>query len=779
MATGKLWPPSGMSCTHRMIHPRGHALIVLLASAPAWANFPPLPQLQVDPAEAAVGKPVRFSAAGTVDPDMGPAAVTFSWTFDDGTSATSAEVTRTFDTPGAVRVTLTVSDGADTAVLDGSALILEAPVAGCCAKSSPLVPGEAGALWVVNPDSDSVTRLLIADSTTREIPVCRRPGSVAWDASARLLYVACETALRVLDAGGAMVRELDGSLRPAAVVTQPATGRVLVTDQATPALLVFEPGGRAELARYPLAADPSSIALTADGTRAFVSHFLTRGQRGRVSRVDLTSGSVTGIELPEDPGPDTTSSGRGFPNLLGALAVEPAGKWVWVGGLKSNTASGPRLTGSPLAPTNWVRGFAARLEVTADVEPPERRLDTNDADSVTGIAFSANGRYAFLAHQGAGTLSVYDVPAMGLSGRGDGSTVPFVARIPLCDAPRGAILSPDGTRLFVSCWLARTVAVIDLSNPREPRLTAQVEVTKEPLSAQVALGKRLFFRSSEPKHSKGNYVACASCHPDGASDGRTWDTSQKGEGLRNTRDLRGHGTAEGPLHWSANFDEVQDFERDIVEQFGGTGLAQDGQPPFAPLGRSNAGRSTELDALAAFVASLREAPPSPFRSPDGTLTASALRGRGLFFAAGCDQCHSGPLRSDSSLEVAPSSWKLWDIGTITPMTGERLGQPLAGIDTPGLVGVWASAPYLHDGSAATLRDVLRTSFKAARLEGTSDADLDDLVTYLASIDGRPEVSTAPTLPADESRGRCACSSGPLLPLFAFVLLSLRRRRRHV
>ena len=762
----------------------GPGLVVVLAAAPAWANFPPLPRLQVEPEEAAVGQPIRFSASGTVDPDMGPAALTFSWTFDDGTTATGAEVTRAFNGAGAVRVTLTVSDGADTAVVDGRALVLDPPAAGCCAKSSPLAFGESGVLWVVNPDSDTVTRLVIADSTTREFPVCRRPGSVAWDASRRLLYVACEAALRVLDADGAMVHELTGQLRPAAVATEPASGRVLVTDQAAGALLVLEPGGRAEVTRFPLAADPSAIALTADGKKAFVSHFLTRGEHGVVTRVDLASGSTTRIELVEDAGPDTTSSGRGFPNLLGALALEPAGKWIWVGGLKSNTGSGPRLRGAPLAPTNWVRGFAARLDVSADLEPPQRRLDTNDADSVTGIAFSANGRYAFLAHQGAGTLSVYDVPAMGLSGRGDGSSVPFVARIPLCEAPRGAVLSPDGTRLFVSCWLSRAVAVVDVSSPREPRLVAQVPVTKESLPEQVALGKRLFFRSSEPKHSKGNYVACASCHPDAASDGRTWDTSQKGEGLRNTRDLRGHGTAEGPLHWSANFDEVQDFERDIVEQFGGTGLAQDGQGPFAPLGQSNAGRSAELDALTAFVASLREAPPSPFRNPDGTLTPSAERGRRVFFATRCDQCHSGPLRSDSALEPDPASWKLWDIGTQTTMTGERLGQPLAGLDTPGLLGLWASAPYLHDGSAATLRDVLRVPFKAARLEGLSEAELDDLVTYLASIDGRPEVSTAPPLPADETRRRCGCSSGSVLPLLLLLLLlllpvlSFRRRRRH-
>jgi cytochrome c peroxidase len=49
---------------------------------------------------------------------------------------------------------------------------------------------------------------------------------------------------------------------------------------------------------------------------------------------------------------------------------------------------------------------------------------------------------------------------------------------------------------------------------------------------------------------------------------------------------------------------------------------------------------------------------------------------------------------------------LHDIGTLTPSSGRRPGDTLTGIDTPTLRGVWASAPYLHNGSAATLRDAV-------------------------------------------------------------------------
>ena len=71
-------------------------------------------------------------------------------------------------------------------------------------------------------------------------------------------------------------------------------------------------------------------------------------------------------------------------------------------------------------------------------------------------------------------------------------------------------------------------------------------------------------------------MSCASCHNDGGHDGRIWDLTGMGEGLRNTVSLtRPRRQAHGFLHWSANFDEVQDFEGQIRTLAGGTGLMTD------------------------------------------------------------------------------------------------------------------------------------------------------------------------------------------------------------
>ena len=83
---------------------------------------------------------------------------------------------------------------------------------------------------------------------------------------------------------------------------------------------------------------------------------------------------------------------------------------------------------------------------------------------------------------------------------------------------------------------------------------------------------------------------------------------------------------------------------------------------------------------------------------------------------------------------------LRNIGTIKPSSGQRLGGPLTGIDTPTLRDVWATAPYLHDGSAATLGDAVSTHNGVS----ITDPDLAKLVAYLQQIGSDETAAPAPT-----------------------------------
>ena len=185
-----------------------------------------------------------------------------------------------------------------------------------------------------------------------------------------------------------------------------------------------------------------------------------------------------------------------------------------------------------------------------------------------------------------------------------------------------------------------------------------------------------------------------------------WDLTGFGEGLRNTISLRGRAGGQGFLHWSANFDEVQDFEGQIRNLAGGSGLMANADfnagTRSQPLGDPKAGLSADLDALAAYVASLNTFSPSPLRNADGTLTAAAIAGtHGV----------PSPRTARAATAARPSrrarATTRRTSARSTPTAADRLGGPLTGIDVPTLRDVWATAPYLHRGSAATLGDAIR------------------------------------------------------------------------
>ena len=148
-----------------------------------------------------------------------------------------------------------------------------------------------------------------------------------------------------------------------------------------------------------------------------------------------------------------------------------------------------------------------------------------------------------------------------------------------------------------------------------------------------------------------------------------------------------------------------------------------------PLGAPKAGLSPELDALAAYVSALESFPTSPY-PPD-------VEGEAIFTSptTGCADCHASPDYLDSAW-VSTSVPRLHDVGTLTEASGQRLGGPLTGIDTPTLRGLWNSAPYLHDGSAPALMDVLTTrnpDDAHGQTSHLSVAQLEALVAHLLSL----------------------------------------------
>jgi cytochrome c peroxidase len=252
-------------------------------------------------------------------------------------------------------------------------------------------------------------------------------------------------------------------------------------------------------------------------------------------------------------------------------------------------------------------------------------------------------------------------------------------------------------------------------------------VCEPPKTPEWVKGKILFsvanYQTSGPR-----WITCASCHPDGHSDGRVW---QNPEGKRKTMPLMGVAHTH-PLHWSADRDEVQDFEYTIRGRLmQGFGLIRGPIKPkqgFKPteLEEKTSGRSADLDALAIYTNSFE------FTLSPHKFTPEAERGKKLFFSepVGCATCHSGPYYTDSSLE---KPFKLHDVGTGRDDPTEKIGTKY---DTPTLLGVYRTPPYLHHGKARTLEEVLVEQNRHDRHGKTGHLTRDqiaDLVEFLKAL----------------------------------------------
>jgi hypothetical protein len=444
---------------------------------------------------------------------------------------------------------------------------------------------------------------------------------------------------------------------------------------------------------------------------------------GELVVVDPSALSVTGtIVLKVGTRSDSALQARGVPNYLGAAAIAPDGLSAWVPSKQDNVMRGTLRDGLPLDFQSTVRAISSRVALGASpAEDARQRVDHDNSGLASAAAFSVGGAYVFVALETSRHVAVMEAA----SGRELFRSISGLA-------PQGLAVSPDGRRLFVNNFMERTVSVFDLSrlatDQRVSLVTKVPVVAVEKLAPAVLKGKQFFYDALDPRLARDGYLSCASCHADGGGDGRTWDFTGFGAGLRRTISLRGHAGASLPLHWSGNFDEIQDFEGQIRSFAGGQGLMPDAEfePRADPMGAPKAGLNADLDALAAYVESLDSHDPSPYRNADGSLTAEALAGKSLFFASGCLDCHGGQ-------DFSGADEQLHDIGTLKPSSGQRLGGPLTGIDTPTLRGVWSGGSFLHDGSAASVPDAIAAHASAA---GLSTEDLRRLSTYVLQIDNQ-------------------------------------------
>ena len=717
--------------------------------------------------EAVAAPPIAAgSAASYSATSNGGPGTTYAWDFGDGTPPTAASTSPTashvFATPGLHTVTLTGTSPGGTVKALSFVQAVVAPAAGTARPTQSgnvAMENRGGAnarAWLVNQDNDSVS---VFDAVTltllAEVAVGNAPRSVAVAPDGRVWVVNKGSASISIVSPSTLAVAATVSLprgsQPFGLAFAPNAAAAYVALEGSGRLLKLDPANGATLAALDVGPHPRHVAVTPDSARVLVSRFISPPLPGEATAVVNTTaadGSPRGGEvvvvtsamavertvvLRHSDQADTTLQGAGLPNYLGAAAIAPNGASAWVPSKQDNVRRGTLRNGLNLDFQNTVRAVSSRLDLGAWSEDHAARVDHDNSSLASAALYHPSGAYVFVALQTSRELAVLD-PV----GRRE------ILRVSAGRAPDGLAVSADGQRLFVNNFMDRSLGVYDLSRLvrygelRLPLLAEARAVGAERLTAQVLLGKQLFYDARDLRLARDGYMSCATCHADGGHDGRVWDLTGLGEGLRNTIALRGRAGAQGSLHWSNNFDEVQDFEGQIRTLAGGTGLMSDAAfntgTRNQPLGDRKAGVSAELDALAAYVASLNAFAPSPWRPGAGTLSTAAAEGRALFSTLNCAACHGGAAFTNSGAGT------LSNIGTLKPSSGRRLGGTLAGIDVPTLRDAWSTAPYLHDGSAATLEAAIRAHNNVS----APDADLTRLAAYVREIGG--DEATAPLPP---------------------------------
>lgn len=580
---------------------------------------------------------------------------------------------------------------------------LASPVAGGPSNSLMDISRDGKLLACANRDSGTVTIVNLDDHTKRnEVPVGAKSEGVSFIGTTHEVAVAVygEDKIVYLDAdAGETSGQTEVFDEPYGIVSNEPGDRLYVTLDYPGRIVEIDVETREVANEYDVGKFVRGIALSPDRRRAFVAEFYTT----IVKAVDLSTGKI----IDEWHGIRTD-------NLVRQIVAHPRRPKAYFAHIRSR------------ASMSHGEGSIFPYVSVVDTDPGEgRRRKRIPMDSFLGnrvtanpweVAVSADGRQFYVVFSGTDDMFACEVID------DDYREIALRRQLRLGHNPRAVRVAPDGKTFYVYNALDFNVAAYDA---QRLTLLATIPVCENSLGEDVRQGKILFHSALQPMVGR-RWISCSSCHPDGESDGRTW---QKVEGQRDTPSLSGLAWTH-PVLWSANRDEVQDWEHTIRSSLmQGRGLIHDDvQPVFGP---TNKGRSADLDALAAYTNS-HSFTLSP-HAKNG-LSDAAKRGREIFFSekTRCSRCHSGPFFTDSRPRPTDRIVR-HNVGTGDVDPTETMGPAY---DTPTLLGVYRTAPYLHHGKAETLEEVLSVynpADKHGRTSHLTETQIADLVAFLKSL----------------------------------------------
>jgi YVTN family beta-propeller protein len=593
-----------------------------------------------------------------------------------------------------------------------------------------------------------------------EVLTYASPVELLFSSDGARLYVLCQGSdeVRVLDASTyAPIRNIPVGHIPRGFSFSPDGARLFVANTWDDTLTVIDTKMLSVAATWPVGFEPSSVVEDRSGKHLYVAN--------RISNDVAVLDAQTGAEEKR------LAAGRG----ASYITPGPDGARLYVTHVYPNPPHQPTPDGNRFPPQSEITiidavratvadrikldriahsfhtAFSAdgRLGVTAGLYPknlvPLAHMEHGGAfaDTITlfgtdvgkpvelpldeleryaarpfGVAISPDKSHIYVTCEGSEIVTVIDVQrALRFVRTQPG---PFVqdlsasanyvsTRIEVGRDPRGVTFTPDGDKLLVANRLDDTLSVIDT---RTNHLATTVPLAGPKEISILRHGEQTFYTS---RYSFQRQIGCANCHIDSTFDGLTWDLEPDGFG----RDIVDNRLLEDikdtePYKWNGGNPNLPTECGPRTEKY---------------FWRSENYDSLTLTDLVVYVRSI-PLRPNRWRLPGRELTPAQERGKALFERATdkfgkpipeanrCSFCHSGS---------KGTSQKSFDVGT--KKTTDNSGM----IDTPQLINVGLTAPYLHDGSARTLEEiwtVFNPEDKHGRTNDLTKDELNDLIEYL-------------------------------------------------
>jgi YVTN family beta-propeller protein len=569
----------------------------------------------------------------------------------------------------------------------------------------------AGAVDVVDLDSSR---------KVAEIRVGGQPMDVTFRPDGRVAYVTnrLDDSLSVVDAATRTVTAtVPVGDEPHGVRTD-AEGKFLyVANTSSDDISVIDATALVEVRRLSAGRSPWALALSPDGTRFAVTNAQSRfvplreSSRSEVTLIDAARGVVEDRPIARDA------------NLVQGVAWHPSGRFALTTLLRTKN----------LVPmTRMLQGWTVTNGlgiVRADAGTVDQvLLDEPDGSfpDPTGVAITPDGTTALVTSAGADRVAVVDLGRLlaiveGATPEDRAEVLPnhlgpatefVVARVPTGTNPRGIAIAPDGATAYVACALDDAITVIDL---RTRAATGRIDLGGPAEITLARRGERLFNGAGIAFRRQ---LSCHTCHPDGHVDGLTYDIEADGIGRSpvDNRTLRGI-LDTGPFKWEGT-------NPSLSRQCGPRlSVYFTRIQPFTP---------DELVAIDHYISTIPR-PPNRHRAPGAPLSPAQRRGKLLFErtttvdgreipkALRCASCHFPPLYTDRRRHV---------VGDVMD------GDVQASFDVPHLNNIYDSAPYLHNGVAASLEEIW-TKYNPKDQHGvTNDMtkdQLNDLIEYLKTL----------------------------------------------